>query len=538
MKTFRILLLIALVSSTASAAFPNAAPAAPEVRLVAPPNTPSPSSNTPSDKDPSDTEEPAAPASRDVIVTGESVTIGPNEKVHDVIVTRGDAVIDGEVTGNLIVTLGKATVHGIVHGDAINVGSGLVIEKGGQVQGDAIALGYGIECDRFSAVEGDIINLGLTLVPESFRSRLSALYRECILLMRPLSWNVDFVWAIWGFSLGLQALLAILFPGASRTLQHTLAERPLDSLLIGIVAVPLSFVVLFILTLSLVGALALPLTLPLAAGGLLLGRAAILRIIGIRCLQAVGLSNPSPAAAFASGAIALSGLFLVPFVGFFTWSAINTWALGAVCLAIFRRRRSPIAPSPSPAPVESPAATTPEAPITSTPPPQTATPSVPAMNVATPLLLADRVPTAELPPSPEVVAAAARPDFYRRLTALIIDWIPIFIVLHNLPHGIERLIDASDLGGLLRIAVGVAYFTFFIAWRGSTPGGLITGVCVVRLDGTPVDRKVALVRALAAILSGLCFGIGWFAASWDLRTWHDRLAGTVVIRDPNPRSLV
>ena len=534
MKSFCLALLVALVPWTAHAAFPHAVAVAPEIRMDPTTNAPTPTPNAGLTNTPSSTPSTA----RDVILTGESVVIGPHEKVHDVIVTRGDAVIEGEVTGNLVVVFGRAVIRGMVHGDAVNIGSGLVIEQGGQIKEDAVAIGYGIECDRFSAVDGEIINIGLTLVPESFRSRLSALYHECIVLMRPLSWNVDFVWWIWAFSLGLQAVLSMLFPGTTRSLQQTLTDRPLDSLLIGIVAVPLSFVVVFILALSLVGALALPLTLPLVAGGVLIGRAAILRVIGIRCLQALGLSSPTPAAAFATGAIALSGLFLVPFLGFLTWSAINTWALGAVCLALIRRNR-PETPDPATHPsrnAPSPAIT--PDPIASNPSTQTDGPPVTTMNITPTLLISDPVPPAEPPPSPEVVATAARPDFARRLTALIIDWVPILIVLNLLPEGLERRLVASDLDGLLRVAAGVAYFTLFIAWRGSTPGGIITGVRVVRLDGTPVDRKVALVRSLAAILSTACLGLGWFAASWDLRTWHDRLAGTVVIRDPKPRSLI
>jgi uncharacterized RDD family membrane protein YckC len=116
---------------------------------------------------------------------------------------------------------------------------------------------------------------------------------------------------------------------------------------------------------------------------------------------------------------------------------------------------------------------------------------------------------------------------------------PILFLLGMLPDRF-LFINIDGMGGFLRIALGVAYFTFFITWRGTTLGGMVLGLRVVRVDGRPIDRTVALVRAIAAILSGLCLGIGWFWACWDERrqTWHDRLAGTVVVRDDHIQPLV
>jgi uncharacterized RDD family membrane protein YckC len=86
----------------------------------------------------------------------------------------------------------------------------------------------------------------------------------------------------------------------------------------------------------------------------------------------------------------------------------------------------------------------------------------------------------------------------------------------------------------------MAYFATMLAWRGTTLGGLVAGLRVVRVDGRPMDRPTAVVRALAAILSVLSGGLGWLWGSWDSRrqTWHDRIAGTVVVRDDTGRSLV
>jgi uncharacterized RDD family membrane protein YckC len=57
---------------------------------------------------------------------------------------------------------------------------------------------------------------------------------------------------------------------------------------------------------------------------------------------------------------------------------------------------------------------------------------------------------------------------------------------------------------------------------------------VTRLNGTPVGGADAIVRGLAAIFSFVPFGLGFF---WILRdperqAWHDKIAGTYVVKVP------
>ena len=63
---------------------------------------------------------------------------------------------------------------------------------------------------------------------------------------------------------------------------------------------------------------------------------------------------------------------------------------------------------------------------------------------------------------------------------------------------------------------------------------------LLRIGVTDASGEERVVRALAAILSALSGGLGWLWGSWDSRrqTWHDRIAGTVVVRDDTGRSLV
>ena len=71
-------------------------------------------------------------------------------------------------------------------------------------------------------------------------------------------------------------------------------------------------------------------------------------------------------------------------------------------------------------------------------------------------------------------------------------------------------------------------------------GGVVLNLKVVRLDNQPVTFAVALVRGLASMLSFLVFFLGffWIIVDRDKQSWHDKIAGTVVIRTPRAMPLV
>ena len=92
----------------------------------------------------------------------------------------------------------------------------------------------------------------------------------------------------------------------------------------------------------------------------------------------------------------------------------------------------------------------------------------------------------------------------------------------------------------MRWGLMIAYFAGLWVLRGTTVGGLIVRIRVVRLDGRPLDVPTALVRSLGSFLSVAVLGLGYFWCAWDpeRQTWHDKLAGTAVVQDPGLKSLV
>jgi uncharacterized RDD family membrane protein YckC len=141
--------------------------------------------------------------------------------------------------------------------------------------------------------------------------------------------------------------------------------------------------------------------------------------------------------------------------------------------------------------------------------------------------------TSSAPPgstgAPASIASLPRAGFFIRMGALLLDAILIGIVLHQIYEG-PRM-------ELLALA---AYGAVMWKLKASTIGGIICGLKVVRLDGRPIDWPTAIVRALSCFLSLAVVGLGflWIAIDSERQAWHDKIAGTVVVRAPKGVSLL
>jgi uncharacterized RDD family membrane protein YckC len=123
--------------------------------------------------------------------------------------------------------------------------------------------------------------------------------------------------------------------------------------------------------------------------------------------------------------------------------------------------------------------------------------------------------------APLVSAALPRAGFWIRMAALLIDFLLIgfaLSVLHPLHH--------------VHLLVLAAYGAVMWKLRGSTIGGIVFDLQVVRLDDRPIDWETAIIRALACFLSLAVAGLGFFWIAFDSgkQAWHDKIAGTVVVR--------
>ena len=85
----------------------------------------------------------------------------------------------------------------------------------------------------------------------------------------------------------------------------------------------------------------------------------------------------------------------------------------------------------------------------------------------------------------------------------------------------------------LAIILFIAYFAFFHGAWGQTIGKMIFGLRVITVDGQPLSFPRALVRTIFYALSAIPFLLGflWVGFISSKRSWHDLIAGTMVIRE-------
>jgi uncharacterized RDD family membrane protein YckC len=120
-----------------------------------------------------------------------------------------------------------------------------------------------------------------------------------------------------------------------------------------------------------------------------------------------------------------------------------------------------------------------------------------------------------------------RATFLRRFFALFIDGIVLGIV-----DVIIRAIAGRSVGELVTLAVGIGYAGYLEGISGQTVGKRVLGIRVVDLaTGGPIGFSRAVLRYFARILSTIVLLLGYFWMLWDSekQTWHDKIAGSVVV---------
>src|SRR4029079_13737129 len=147
---------------------------------------------------------------------------------------------------------------------------------------------------------------------------------------------------------------------------------------------------------------------------------------------------------------------------------------------------------------------------------------------ATPTATAAATPVASFdlpPPTASDLVAFPRAAFRDRLAAFVLD-----VILVLLAKEILDLTRRDSAFFLLLLAYHIGFWT----WKGTTVGGIICQLRLVRTDGTPLRFADALVRGLASIFSLAVLGLGglWILKDPERQAWHDRIAGPYVVKVP------
>jgi uncharacterized RDD family membrane protein YckC len=460
---------------------------------------------------------------RQIVSVGHDSLLGPGERAADlvavfgssidagevsdsVVAVFGDARVTGTVGNNTVAVFGNAHVNGKVSGNVVSVFGSVTLGPQAVVGGRVVNVLGSVSRDANATIEGSVERV--FSLPFAGLSGWPAWVRRCLFYGRLLALEPQVAWA-WGLALaalGFYLLLAALFGDAVTRCVRTLETHPGRSILAALVAVLFSPVIYLALLVTVVGIALIPIVWTGFLCASLFGKGVALAWLGERCLRGNRAGRPAHVVLdVLVGGLIMLALYLIPVVGFAAFTVFGLLGFGAVLytliVAASAGRSSAAHASPTFSAAESDA------------PRAGRTPGSTPQNGEIP------VDESTLP----------RAGFWIRIGALLIDAVLVGIIL-------AVLHDAFGLELILLAGYGAVMWKL----KGTTIGGIVCDLKVTRVDGRPIDWGTAVIRALGCFLSLAVAGLGfvWIALDPQRQAWHDKIAGTVVVRVPRGVSLV
>jgi uncharacterized RDD family membrane protein YckC len=493
-----------------------------------------------------------------VSVFGSSSSDGEAEDVVSVI---GNTRVTGPVSDSAVAVLGNAYIDAKVDGDVVAVLGNVELGPNAEVGGDVVAVMGGVDRDPAAVVHGSVQRIiDIDVGGVNGFNWLNTWISHCLLLARPLAFVPGLGWA-WTLALGLLAFyacLALMFRSGIDECVQTLESEPGHTALAALLGILLTPVLLVLLCITVIGIAAVPFVVAALFCMSLFGKAVMLAWLGGRISgRRLGHAGHPAVAVLIGGAVVLV-LYVVPVVGFLVYKLLGFFGFGAVFYTLVRHVRARRAVGNSSPPFAGAnlaagsnppsgsstmagpgwtASATPSAAAAAGP--SVAGPSVAGANVAGANVAdesaspASAVPPRAPPPaapagmSPQITAAMPRAGFWVRMGALFLD-----VVLVGFATSLLHPLGNYHAFGDFHIVLLAIYGAVMWKLRGTTVGGIVFDLHVVRVDGRPVDWETAIVRALGCFLS-LCvvfLGFIWIAFDHNRQAWHDKIAGTVVVR--------
>ncbi len=413
--------------------------------------------------------------------------VGPQEEARDAVIVLGRGTMNGLIRRSFVSIGSDVEINGTVHHDLVVVLGKVKLGPAADIRGRCVLIGCEVERDPAAKLARPAKEL-LTTNQFPKLKWVTDYLAQGVLLLRPLPPGVSWAWVAFAMFALVYVLMQVLFPAPVQASVTALEQRPVTALFTGLVVSILVAPVCVLLVATGVGVLLVPLVLVAFFGAGLLGKTAVLRHVGHQFGRQVKMGFLQHGLfALVAGGVLLCLLYMVPVLGVFVWGSATLLGLGATVVAAVQH-----------------------------------------------LNKENALPAGEIPPVPAEALGVAgeavlpRVGFWRRFVATLLD-----AVLIGATVGVATK-------GLLFLPAWFLYHVVMWWWKGTTIGGIVFSLKIIREDGRPVTIAVALVRSLASLFSLIALGLGFFWAGWsrDRRAWHDRIAGTIVVRLPRGMSLV
>lgn len=132
------------------------------------------------------------------------------------------------------------------------------------------------------------------------------------------------------------------------------------------------------------------------------------------------------------------------------------------------------------------------------------------------------------PPDPVNGPSGPRAGFWQRFAASLLDGI-----LLGIPYFVLSAVSSVAVAYALYLLLALAYYTYFEGGpTGQTLGKKALNIRVIDFaGGGSIGMSRAFIRYIGRIVSSIPLFLGYFWMLWDRekQTWHDKLAGSVVV---------
>lgn len=126
---------------------------------------------------------------------------------------------------------------------------------------------------------------------------------------------------------------------------------------------------------------------------------------------------------------------------------------------------------------------------------------------------------------------------FLRVYAALVDALFVFSVLLILSVTTQGLFLGGQGSAPQDIFFFFGYFVFLTGIKGQTLGKWVAGIIVVDSDGRTPGVAAAIPREMVGKFVGaVAFGLGliWMVFDEHRQGWHDKIAGTYVVRKRHP----
>lgn len=469
----------------------------------------------------------------------ESYTLKAGDEAREVLVIAGDATIEGRVDEDVVVIAGKAQLSptAVIEGSFLVIGGTAVIAEGAQVHRDVVVVG-GLEAPPGFGAGGNQVVVGTAALGAQLRAIVPWITRG-LLWGRVIVPDLGWVWTVAAVFFLINLFMSVVFHTPVRASAATLAATPLSAFMTGLLVLLLAGPVCVVLAISVIGIAIIPFLGCALLVAAVIGKIGFARWIGMSVVGQADLENRAQSLrSFLIGSAIMCIAYIIPVLGFLMWGMGAVFGLGAATLAFFSAYRRENPKPPKKRAIAAPIAAPPDLPAPADLP-ASADPSVPVdlSTAAERPAAVTEEPIATEPPvdraAPTVgLLSFPRATFLERLAAFALDVALVMIAAQILR--LDRLFADNPSFESNVLLLALVYHIGFWSWKGTTVGGIICQLRLTRIDGTPLRFAESLVRGLSGIFSLAVVGLGffWILKDPERQAWHDRIAGTYVVKVP------